>query len=365
MTSRVGLFIPNLDLGGAQRVAVNLSTGLVKRGCETEIIVACKRGRLIESVDSEVNIVSLGVSRTVYSVPYLVWRMNRIDYDAIISFMGYVNICAIVSSKASLSNHVSILTEHTTVSAQSGAQGGRSYAVQHLSKILYPMSDAVVTVSEGVAEDLKEEIGLSDHQVCTIYNPVVTDELHQLSGIEVSHPWIECEEPLILGVGRLIRDKNFGLLLKAFKRLNEELSARLIILGEGRERSRLERLSKRLGVQERVAFPGFKTNPYRYMAASDLVALSSDREGFGNVLVEAMACGTPVVSTNCRSGPSEILEEGKWGSLVPVGNALELARAIQSTLNDPPSPRLLKKRAEDFTDRKAAEKYISLIEKFS
>lgn len=361
MREKIGIFIPTLTGGGAQRVAINLASGLVERGCDVEIIVIREEGALVKSVHPKVDIVSLGAERTALSIPSLSWKMYNDDFDAIISFMGYVNVCAMISQFISFSDHVSILTEHTSVSAHSGAQGGRGYVVQYLSEILYPVADAVVGVSEGVKNDLRKEVNLQDSQVCKVYNPVVTNELHRLANVSVDHPWFGNSEPVILGVGRLIRDKNFELLIRAFQQLNERREARLIILGEGPERSNLEQEVRHQGISDRVDMPGFKRNPYCYMSASDVVVLSSSREGFGNVLVEAMACGTPVVSTDCPSGPSEILEGGKWGPLVPVGDVDKLSDAIQSTLEDPPSSMELKMRSKNFTDEKIAKKYLKII----
>lgn len=361
MREKIGLFIPTLTGGGAQRVAINLASGLVERGCDVEIIVIREEGALVKSVHPKVGIASLSAERTALSIPSLSWKMYNDDFDAIISFMGYVNVCAMISQYLSFSNHVSILTEHTTVSAQSGAQGGRGQVVKYLSKILYPVADAVVGVSEGVKSDIRNSINLQSGQVYRVYNPVVTNELCRLASESAKHPWFGNSEPVILGVGRLIRDKNFELLIRAFQRLNKRREARLIILGEGPERSKLEQEVRRQGISDRVDMPGFKRNPYCYMSASDVVALSSSREGFGNVLVEAMACGTPVVSTDCPSGPSEILEGGQWGPLVPVGDAEKLSHAILSILENPPPSKMLKERSKDFTNEKAAREYLRII----
>jgi glycosyltransferase involved in cell wall biosynthesis len=181
-----------------------------------------------------------------------------------------------------------------------------------------------------------------------------------LASEKLDHRWFEDnEDPVILGVGRLNEQKDFQTLLRAFANVLKKRHAYLVILGEGEERSSLEVLSEELNVAHRVHMPGFVRNPYKYMARSDVFVLSSKFEGFGNVIVEAMACGCPVVSTNCRSGPTEILENGKWGRLVPVEDPLRMSNAINESIASPLPPS--KERAQDFTAEVIMDQYCSLI----
>jgi glycosyltransferase involved in cell wall biosynthesis len=203
----------------------------------------------------------------------------------------------------------------------------------------------------------------------TIYNPVVTAELFKMAREVPDHPWFESgAPPVVLGVGRLARQKDFPTLLQAFARLRSERPVRLMILGQANnQRTTVERqaelraLAGKLGVADEVALPGFVHNPYAYMAHAAVFVLSSRFEGLPTVLIEALACGLPVVSTDCPNGPAEILENGKYGALVPVGDAFALAKAISATLDAPPDRGQLRTRALVFTVDQAVEKYEKVL----
>ena len=230
-----------------------------------------------------------------------------------------------------------------------------------LMKIFYPRADGVVAVSKGVADDLAVVIGLPRERITVIYNPVVTPELLQKAQEPIDHPWFHPgEPPVILGVGRLTKQKDFPTLIQAFALVRKERPARLIILGEGEDRYELEELIRKLGIASDVDMPGFVDNPYKYMAYSTVFVLSSAWEGLPTVLIEAMACGCPVVSTNCHSGPAEILENGKYGKLVAVGDAAGLAEAMVGTLDAPESLNVVR-RAQDFGVEQAVAGYLEIF----
>ena len=194
------------------------------------------------------------------------------------------------------------------------------------------MADKIIAVSEGVLEDLSSISLRAARKGRVICNPVVDSEISQGAEEPISHPWIEEKNvPVVLGVGRLAPQKNFDLLLRAFARMKKERDARLIILGDGSQRGQLESRIEALGIGNHVDLLGFVANPYPFMSGASLFTLSSDYEGFGTVLVEALACGSPVVSTGCPSGPREVLEDGKWGRLVPVGDEEALAAAMRNS----------------------------------
>lgn len=201
-------------------------------------------------------------------------------------------------------------------------------------KLFYPWADGFVAVSQGVADDLRRFAQLPEVKVHTIYNPVVTDELLASAARTPEHPWLAPgEPPVILGVGRLVGQKDFATLVRAFALVRRTRSAKLIILGEGDKRPELEALVTELGLSDEVSLPGFVDNPFAYMARADTFVLSSRHEGLPGVLIQAMACGCKVVSTDCPSGPREILNNGSLGALVPVGDAGALAEAIVATLD--------------------------------
>jgi glycosyltransferase involved in cell wall biosynthesis len=201
------------------------------------------------------------------------------------------------------------------------------------ARLLYPWADGIVSVSQGVAEDLAKVTKLPKKRINLIYNPVITPELFVKAREKLNHPWFQPgEPPVILAVGRLHLQKDYPTLLRAFLRVRQLRRCRLVILGEGPEKDNLSNLINELGLQADVAMLGFVDNPYAYMKSSAAFVLSSAWEGFGNVIAEALAVGTPVVSTNCESGPAEILANGKYGELTPVGDAKAMTEAIDRVL---------------------------------
>ncbi len=228
-------------------------------------------------------------------------------------------------------------------------------------RIFYPWADEIVTVSNGVADDFASITGLRRERIQVIYNPVVTPEILEKAEEPLNHPWFTPgEPPVILSVGRLAKQKDYPTLIRAFALVHRECPARLMILGEGEERPKLEALIQELGLDDDVSLPGFVDNPYAYMSRAAVFVLSSAWEGFGNVLVEAMAVGTPVVATDCPSGPAEILGGGKWGKLVPVGDIEKIAKAIIETLEDLNRPDVTK-RAQDFGIEKLVQNYLRVL----
>jgi glycosyltransferase involved in cell wall biosynthesis len=207
--------------------------------------------------------------------------------------------------------------------------------VVEVTRRLYRRANRIIAVSEGVARDLVESLDLPEGLVTAIHNPVVDEDLYEMAEESVDHPWLAEEQPVLLSVGRLVPQKDYTVLLRAFSRIRKKRRIRLIVLGEGTERRRLERYAQNLGVQHDVDFPGFLKNPFPFMRRCTVYVLSSRFEGLPGALIQAMACGAPVVSTDCPSGPSEIIDSGSSGFLVPVGDAEKLAASIESLLDNP------------------------------
>ena len=229
---------------------------------------------------------------------------------------------------------------------------------------LYPRADAIVAVSNGVADDLAQTLGLARTRITTIYNPVDTAALRQRAAEPVEHPWFAATEPpVILAVGRLVREKNFGALIEAFAALlqRHDSDARLVIVGEGEERGALQARIGVLGLTDRIHLAGWRDNPYALMSASAMLVVSSLFEGLGMVLIEAMACSCAVVSVDCPSGPAEILADGCYGQLVPMHDINTLAEAMHQTLTTPPDKPVLIERAEAFSVAAAYAGYNRLI----
>jgi glycosyltransferase involved in cell wall biosynthesis len=251
----------------------------------------------------------------------------------------------------------------TAVSArleQRGANPLRRWLKYRRMRRLYAQADGVIAVSEGVADEIAETTGFPRERITVIRNPNITPELQALSEAPLDHPWFAPgEPPVILGMGGLRTQKDFATLIRAFARLRAQRPARLLILGEGRQLERLRELARKLEVADDVQLPGFAANPYAYLRRAALFALSSLWEGSPNVLTEALAVGTPVVATDCRSGPREILQGGRYGPLVPVGDVAALTRAMAETLDQPLPAETLKQATSEYTMEKSARRYLA------
>jgi glycosyltransferase involved in cell wall biosynthesis len=286
---------------------------------------------------------------------------------ALLSDKDKVNRTALWARRtAGVSTRVVVRTG-TTVSRDLATHAWWQRQVQRFSmRRFYPWADGIVVPSRGAALDLAEVSGLAPQRIRVIPNPIVTPALAELAQASVDHPWLQFPVqspaiPVILGVGELCARKDFGTLICAFALVRRERPARLVILGKGRQRETLEALARELGVGADVSLPGFVHNPYPYMKRASVFVLSSVYEGFGNVLVEALATGTPVVATDCPSGPREILEDGRYGHLVPVGDVQGLARGILDTLAHPPEPALLAQAAEPYRVEGSATRYLATL----
>lgn len=229
-------------------------------------------------------------------------------------------------------------------------------------RILFPSLSQVIAVSRGVAQDTLEITRMPADRVFSISNPVITPELSRAAEQEPDHPWFKGGPiAVVLGVGRLTPEKDFPTLIRAFAELVRHREARLVLLGEGPLEGVLRAEVDRLGLNERVDFAGYQSNPFCFMKRASLLVMSSAWEGSGNVLVEAMALGTPVVSTDCPFGPAETLAGGKYGPLVPVGDVPALARAMEETLAHPLPPDILKEAVSDFEIGYSARRYLDVL----
>jgi glycosyltransferase involved in cell wall biosynthesis len=236
--------------------------------------------------------------------------------------------------------------------------------VRWSARHIYHWADAIVSVSQGVAEDLCQAARLPRQCCITIYNPSVPDDLEKRIAEPAHHPWfVRGSPPVILAIGRLHEQKDFPTLLRAFAQLRRERIARLVIFGTGAPRMRddLLALARELGVDNDVDLPGFTENVFPYLVRAAVFALSSAWEGWPNVLVEALACGCPVVSTDCPSGPRDLLDKGRYGVLVPVRDSAAMAAAFQRILDEPPEPDRLRERASQFTVASATKHYLDVL----
>lgn len=357
----ISLYLPNLDGGGAERMMVNLASGFAARGFTTDLVLAEARGPYLEQLAPEVNVVDLKSSGVAASLPRLVRYLRQHRPGALLATLNHASVVAL------LGRHLANVRTRTVIRESNMLFPYKTPALRQRFlkasvRLLYPSASAHVAVSQGVADDLQKFVRLNPKRVHTIYNPVVVAGLLERARLTPEHPWFGTDTPgppVLLGVGRLAGQKDFGTLIRAFAAVRRVRAARLIILGEGERRVDLEALAAELDVAEDVSMPGFVDNPFAFMARADLFVLSSRFEGLPGALIQAMACGCRVVSTNCPSGPAEILRGG-LAPLVEVGNAEALAQAILETLNAPVRPEL-RARALDFSEETIIPQYLRVL----
>jgi glycosyltransferase involved in cell wall biosynthesis len=341
----------------------NLISEIAGRGVSIDLLRIAGHGPHLREVPSGVRLVDLGTAHVASSFLPLVRYLRREQPDALLSDKDRLNRYALWARRvAGVSTRIAVRMG-TTVSENLSKRGWLDRWIQYTSiRRFYPWADAVLVPSRGAADDLIAIGGLDPDKVKVVPSPIVNDRLFLMADEPCPHPWLVAREmPVVLGVGELCERKDFATLLRAFALVSKSRPARLIILGEGRKRAELESLASELGLGGTVEFAGFQANPYTFMARADLFVLSSRCEGAPVVLMEALACGVPVVSTDCPSGPREILQGGKLGRLVPVGNVESLATAMLATLQSPPDRQFLRMGAQPFRSSISADSYLAAL----
>jgi glycosyltransferase involved in cell wall biosynthesis len=359
----ITFFLVNLDGGGAEKVMLSLAGGFAQQGLKVDVVVAILEGEYLSLISPKVRLVNLNSKRLISSLPALVGYLKRERPQVLISALEDPNTIAVIAKRLAGVSTAVILTVHNQLSrAAQYAPNLKGKLTPLFVRLFYPWADRIVAVSQGVAEDAAKISKFPLERISVIYNPIFTDDLLTKFDQPVDVPWlIDRQVPIILGIGRLTKQKDFPTLIRAFALIQQQCAARLMILGQGEDLTSLQDLVKELNLEASVTFAGFVTNPYAYISKSSLVVLSSIFEGFGNVLVEAMLAGTPVVSTDCESGPAEILANGKYGNLVAVGDVRGLANAMLQTIEHPLDPELLRQRGKEFSLASALAKYQDLL----
>jgi glycosyltransferase involved in cell wall biosynthesis len=362
--SRVAVYLPSLVGGGAERIFLILAEGLARRGWSVDLVVADPSGPLLSEVPQNVCLLGLNAPHVTASIVPLARYLRSHRPNAVLTAMTHANLTAIASVALARIQTRLVVTEHQHLSTLlAGPATRRERLFPHLIRLLYPRSDAVVAVSEGVADDLARRAKLPRSSIRVEKNPIRIQQLLTLGAEPPSHAWFgPGSPPVVLGVGRLTRQKDFGTLLRAFRRVRDHRRVRLMLLGDGEDRPSLEALVGELDLTEDVQIMGFVANPYPYYGAASLLALSSIWEGLPTVLIEAMVFGLPIVSTDCPSGPAEILEGGRWGTLVPVRDPTALAEAIAAAL--PPDggrPQLRYDNLLDYDVERVVGRYCKLL----
>lgn len=357
--ARVAFVLPDLRGGGAERVTLTLVNDLAARGYQVDLVLMQKSGQLLDDVSPSVNIVDLKARRTRNVIRPLMRYLRRRRPDAIQISLWPLTVVGIIAARLSGLRTRLIVSDHMTLSQQYGRQRLVMILLRVTTRIVYPFADARVCVSHGSARDLANLSGLPQSKFAVIYNPV-EERRASSPACDRSRDW-QTSGARILAVGTLKHQKNHELLIKSLSRLPKELDASLVIAGDGELRTELERQVRALGLERRVTFAGYVEHIGDYYRAADLFVLSSDYEGFALVVVEALHAGLRIVSTDCPDGPSEILEKGRYGILVPVGDVLRMTDAIELALQSPPEPERQKRRARDFSTRTASDQYLRLM----
>ncbi|RBY74858.1 glycosyltransferase [Blastococcus sp. TF02-09] len=357
----MAIFLPSLSGGGAERVFADLANALCRQGYEIDLVLAQRTGPYLADLDPEVRVCDLGASGVVGSLRPLARYIRDTDAGVLISALNHANVIALSAKALSGSQIRMVVSERNSPKAELQSNL-TSRAIRLLMRALYRRADAVVAVSEGIADQLVEHYGVKRAQIAVINNPVDTERIDRLAGASIEHPWLPSPDgsKTVLAVGRLEPQKDYKTLLRAVSLSELGDGLRLVVLGEGSQRSALERLAAELNISDQVDFAGWEPNPFAYMAKASLYVLSSKWEGFPNSLIQAMGCGVPVVSTDCETGPSEILAGGRWGRLVPVGDAQALASAIDATLIDGTGPDV-RRRAGDFHPEVILAQYLAVL----
>lgn len=358
---RIAILLPDLRPGGAERLHLHLAEYWAAEGLRVEFVLRQKRGELLAQLPAECTVVDLGAARVRHAFWPLVRYLKREQPHALLAAMWPLSVIAPLAARLAGFKGRVVLSEHSPLSLAYAGKGWLHRCMLRLSqRLLYPLADARVAVSAGVAGDLAELSGLPRSQFTVIYNPAA---LGRVPAMPPPRPQALAGHsgPVLLAVGTLKRVKRFDVLIDAFARLTDFPEAVLCIVGEGAERTALEAQVAALGLQGRVLLPGYAPDPAPWYAHADLFVLSSDYEGFGNVLVEAMEYGLPIVSSDCPSGPREILADGRYGRLVPPGDAQALADALRAALRAPRDAKAQQARAGAFTLKMAADSYLSTM----
>jgi glycosyltransferase involved in cell wall biosynthesis len=401
----IAILLNDLSGGGVERTMLTLAGGFLSRGHGVDLVLARYGGPLAGEVPEGARIVvpdprgglvpRLAIARAdpaglgVLARPVLMAKRKRqgemmprlpglVSYlrgerpDVLVSAKYRPNLCAVWARQLARVPTRLVITERTSVSEQFPKTRPNAHhrSVPALMHRYYPRADQIVTVSRDLADDLAAFAAIPRERILAIYNPVVDDRLQKAAAKAPDHAWLRSGDvPVVLGVGRLERRKGFATLIRAFAKVRRLRPLRLVILGAGKtakgeaaDRAVLEALIRDLGVEADVSLPGFKLNPYAYMARASVFVLASDYEGLPGVLIQAMACGCPVVSTDCPTGPREILEGGRFGPLVPVGDDQAMAEAVARVLDAPTPAADLRRRAGDFSVDAAVGTYLAMFE---
>lgn len=365
---KIAFFHPYFAFGGVEKTNIRLSQYFRSLGYEVDFVSISFTEHFKEEINKlGIGMVKLDAKRTIQAIPalrrYMITQKNSCEQFFFISCQNFANLIGVIAAPRNKKGLKLILSErlHPDEFKYNGKQK-KGKIILALMKCLYKRADAVVANSKETAVEIERITGVKAKY---IYNPTLTGNYKELAEEVVDQEWFTQENPIIISTGRLAYEKGYDTLIKAFEKVQQKIDCRLVIIGEGEERKTLEQLTERLNIADKVWMPGYDANPYKYVSKADVFVLSSRFEGLPNTLIEALAVGTPCVSTRCKSGPTEILLDGAGGLLVDVDEATELAEAILQVLLDKTLGKQLLSCAQNslyrFENETVGEAYITLL----
>ncbi len=363
---RIAIFMSTSGHSGVDRAMKHLIPALAARGYGVDLLKVRRHGPNLDSIPCGVRVIDTGASTTYAALPALIAYLRRERPAALLADKDRVNRTALLARwLAGMRRHTRlVLSSGTTLSVDLAHRGFFERALQRFSmRRLYPFADQVITTCEAAAEDMAAYTGLSRDRIRSVASPVVPASLFAHRPAPPEHRWFAPgAPPVLLGVGELGARKDFATLIRAFAQLRASRELRLVLVGKGRDQAALQALAQQLGVGDDVDFAGFRQDVYAFMAHAAVFAMTSRWEGLGFVLIEALACGTPSVAADCPSGPREVLADGRYGELVPVGDAAALAQAIERTLDRPPPRERSREAARRYEIEAATDEYLRAMQ---
>lgn len=359
----IAIFVSFSGMGGVERMIVNLIRGFVDLGQPVDLLLVRDQSPHLERLPPEVNLVRLQTNHTFLAVPALARYLRERAPSALLAAKDRAGRAAVLARRLARTDTRIVMRLGANLSTAMADRSGLARWLRFWPiRRLYPQVDRIVAVSAGVARDTATIARIPHERIRVIRNPVITPELVGLAAEPCSHPWFQQDQPpVIVGAGRFQRQKDFPTLIRGFAQVRTRQPCRLIILGEGGDLPKLQGLISELELSADVDLPGFQANPYPFFSRAGLFVLSSVWEGSPNVLTEAMALGTPVVSTDCPSGPRELLDGGKYGPLVPVGDTEALADAMDRTLTRHVPPETLRAAVTEYDQTVSAGRYLDAL----
>jgi glycosyltransferase involved in cell wall biosynthesis len=356
---KLTVLFQSFEGGGVEKVLINLVNSL-KDHYQITILVLEDKGNFKKEIAKDINVIPINKPRAFHALPFLISFLRKEKPDIFFSAKHFLNITALIAKSIVINSNTKM------VAGVHGQLNPVTRKMEVLIKKLYPKANKIICVSKGVAVQINEITNRKiEQKVIVIPNPVITkDFVKKAENVnDENQPEFRESSKKVVAVGRLSQEKNLRLLINSFYSVSSKFDTELIIVGDGPERENLINIVKSLGIEQNVHFTGFQTNPYKYLKMADVYCLSSNSEGLPTVLIEALYFKKPIVSTDCKSGPDEILKHGKYGYLVPVGIEREYAAALEKALQKEDLPVIDEKAIENYKSEKVVSEYIKEFEK--